>query len=377
MCARISDSSKSPEAGDKADVGLKLDILAARLRHATLDVVWRQWRALGAGAAARSGQGGHAPQALIDPEALLLVSLLLMSDERRLADLLHDWGARNSDLLSVQRVKNLAAAYPAEVQSQLLNHLTWFATIARDKGKDLRWRSIVGTQHQDMDAIDGSDADEEILHQELRNHSRAVARAGATATSVNPAAPRTRRGKARSTRARLSSDAAIILRLRLGFGVGVKADLLAYLLAHVHEWATVREISEGVAYTPAAVRRAAEDLAAARLVESLEGQPASYRITYEPWRELLGLAERPPRWASWQERFVFATAFLNWADAASARPLSPYALGTQGREFLERYRSALERDLVVVWSAHTKIQNWPAFLGQAVHDLAGWMEEMT
>lgn len=343
MCARISDSSSSAETTDTPDVGLKLDILRARLRNATLTVVWRQWRALGAGAATRRGQDDHAPQALIDPEALLLVSLALMSDERRLADLLHDWGARNSDLLSVQRVKNLAAAYPTEVQGGLFPHLSWFAAIAHDEGKDIRWRSVVGTA-SDMDAIQAS----------------------------SPA----RKGRVRATRARLSEDAAIMLRLRLGFGVGVKADLLTYLLARVHEWATVREISEATAYTPAAVRRAVEDLAAARLVESLEGQPASYRITYEPWSALLELEQRPPRWASWQDRFIFTTAFLHWVDAASARPLSPYALGVQGREFLERYRSALERDLVVAWSTHTKIQNWPAFLGQAVYDLAGWMEEM-
>jgi hypothetical protein len=343
MCARISDSAKSPDVSDTTDVRLKLDTLRARLRNATLDVIWRQWRALGAGAATRRTQNDHAPQALIDPEALLLVSLAFMSEERRLADLLHDWGARNSDLLSVQRVKNLASAYPAEMQGRLLEYLSWFATIAHDEGKDLRWRSVVGTA-PDVGAIDGS--------------------------------LQTRKGKVRSTRARLSGDAAIMLRLRLGFGVGVKADLLTYLLARVHEWATVREIREATAYTPAAVRRAAEDLAAARLVESLEGQPASYRVTYEPWRALLGLEERPPRWASWQDRFVFTTAFLYWADAATARPLSAYALSTQAREFLERHRAALERDLVVSWSAHTKIESWQVFLGQAVHDLAGWMEEM-
>jgi len=343
MCARISDSTKSPDVSGSADVGLRVDILRARLRSATLDVIWRQWRVLGAGAATRRTQDDHAPQALIDPEALLLVSLAFLPEERRLADLLHDWGARNSDLLSVQRAKNLASAYPDEMQGRLLEYLSWFATIAHDEGKDLRWRSVVATAPTSGTA-DGS--------------------------------PQTRKGKARSTRARLSEDAAIMLRLRLGFGVGVKADLLTYLLARVHEWATVREISEATAYTPAAVRRAAEDLAAARLVEALEGQPASYRVIYEPWRALLGLKERPPRWASWQDRFVFTTAFLQWADAATARPLSAYALSTQGREFLERHRSALERDLVVTWSAHTKIESWQAFLGQAVHDLAGWMEEM-
>lgn len=343
MSAPILDSGKPAGATDTADVGFKLEILRARLRNAAVDVVWRQWRVLGAGAAARRGQHKHAPQALVDPEALLLVSLVLISEERRLADLLHDWGARNADLLSVQRVKNLVAAYPPEVQGRLLEHLGWFAAIARDQGKDLRWRSVV------------------------------VATSDPGATEEPPQA---RKGRVRATRARLNDTAAVMLRLRLGFGVGVKADMLTYLLARVHEWVTIREIGAATAYSHAAVRRAADDLAAARLVESRNGKPASYRITYEPWQGLLGLEERPPRWASWQDRFVFTAAFLHWAEWASGRPISPYALGAQGREFLERYRPALERDLIVAWSPHSTIDDWSAFLGQAIHDLAAWMEGM-
>src|SRR5258708_13627935 len=96
MCARISDSPKSPKASDTRDAGLKLDILRARLRNVTLDVVWRQWRTLGAGAAARSGRADHASPALIHPERLLLASLALLSEERRLSYLLHARAARTS-----------------------------------------------------------------------------------------------------------------------------------------------------------------------------------------------------------------------------------------------------------------------------------------
>src|SRR5260221_14782422 len=100
MCARISDSPKSPKAPDPRDAGLKLDILRARLRNVTLDVVWRQWRAAGAGGGGRGGRGGPAPPALLDPQGLLPGSLALPSQEPRWTDLLHGWGAGNSDLLS-------------------------------------------------------------------------------------------------------------------------------------------------------------------------------------------------------------------------------------------------------------------------------------
>lgn len=269
-----NSSGSRPEAAGSDDGNLELEQLASELREATLHVVWRQWRALGAGAAARSAERSRHPRTLIDAEALVLVSLVLMGDERRLADILHDWAARNSDLLSVQRMKNLEADYLDAVQGVLASRLAWFATVARDAGKDLRWRSVAQAWTEKSQA------------------SVANRTAGLLAVAEMPSV---RYGtKSRATRARLTSGASLLLRLRLGFGVGVKADLLAFLLARADDWATVREIVEATAYTPAAVRRAAEDLAAGRLIQAREWQPASYRVAYAAWAPLLELEERPP-----------------------------------------------------------------------------------
>lgn len=370
MCAKSSDSHNPPGPASAAhrgrssssgasDAQALLRQLATELRRALLDVAWRHWRALGAAAAVRTDAHtasrerttGRELRSLVDPEALVLVSLLLLEDERRLADLVHDWGARNSDLLSVQRMKNLEADYPEPVRGPLARRLAWFATVARDAGKDLRWRALA----EGVSAAGGGGS-------ELPRDTRG---------GVSGAPP-----KPRATRARLTAGATLLLRLRLGLGVGVKADLLAFLLARGDEWASVRDVADAIGYTVAAVRRAAEDLAAARLIESRHGQPASYRATYGAWAPLLGLDDRPPRWASWHERFVFAAAFLHWADVARERPLSDYAFGAQGRELLEQHRPAFERDLVAVWSEHAPVPDWGAFVERSVRSLAGWMKEM-
>ncbi|MDQ8162893.1 MAG: hypothetical protein P3C10_09960 [Gemmatimonadota bacterium] len=345
--------------------------LADRLRDALLSVVWRQWRVLGAGAASRSARGrasdaGTPPsrplQSLVDPEALVLVSLLLLDHERRLGDLLHDWGARNADLLSVQRVKNLMADYPAPVRVLLTRRVAWFAAVARDVGKDLRWRSLA----QAWPGSPGSWPDH------VEDH--APDSPGARAQGVHaPAAAST---KTRATRARLVADATLMLRLRLGLGVGVKSDLIAVLLARGTVSATVRDLAEATGYTVAAVRRAADDLAAARLIASRDGPPASYLVSYEAWAPLLGMAAAAPRWANWHNRFQFATAFLQWAATARPRPLSDYAFGAHGRELLEQHRAAFAHDPMAVWSAHTPIHDWRAFVGQSVRSLATWMDEM-
>lgn len=354
-----------------------LSSLPRNLRHAVLDVVWRQWRVLGAGAAApftkRStsyGKDGRRQlRTLVDPEALVLVSLMLFEDERRLGDLLHDWGARNSDLLSVQRMRNLEAGYPETVRSVLSQRLAWFAAVARDEGKDLRWRPLAkgwtgmagGSSSAEGDQSEG----ERLAVDRRRSASTPVSRGNAEASK-----------KSRATRARLTSDVTLLLRLRLGLGVGVKSDLLAFLLARDEEWATVRDIADATRYTVAAVRRAAEDLAAARLIESLGRQPTTYRAVFVAWAPLLGLEDRPPRWGSWHERFVFATDFLQWADVARAHPLSDYAFGVHGRQLLEEHRPAFEHDLVAVWSEHSQLSDWGAFVSRSVRDLGAWMQEM-
>lgn len=371
-----------PKDGDSADrvqgtrhtdpdAHAELAQLADELRDAVLRVVWRQWRTLGAAAVGRhtshsraaDGETRHV-EALIDPEALVLISLTLLRDERRLGDMLHDWAVLNSDLLSVQRIKNLEADYPAPMQNELMHQLALFATAASDEGKDLRWRPLAHRPSVSGEGKHGARASsDESLNDSLARTSHAHAPSGA-------------RVKMRAARTRLLADATLLLRLRLGFGVGIKADLLAFLLARAEDWATVREVVDATGYTSAAVRRAAEDLAAARLIESLDGQPSGYRVSYAYWAPLLGLKDRPPRWAAWHERFVFAAAFLHWSHAARARPLSEYALGAYGRDLLEHHRPAFEQDLVARWSVHSPVQDWSAFVSKSVRSLSAWMEEM-
>ena len=389
MSAQISGSPNLPRAAtmaftetvrpesDVPDARGRLRQIADGLREATLNVVWRQWGVLGAGAVlgptggqdARGKSDAHRRvQALVDPEALVLVSLTLLEHERRLGDVLHDWCTRNSDLLSVQRMKNLEADYPEVVRGSLTHRLAWFAAVARDNAKDLRWRSLAQT----WKGVPSP-------HPLIAGGSPETASVGdrSFARVYGAQAPLNALTKTRATRARLNASAALMLRLRLGLGVGVKADLIAVLLARSAEWATVREITDATGYTVAAVRRAAEDLATAQLIDSRDGQPARFRAALEAWAPLLRLPDRPSPWASWHERFLFIAAFLHWADEAGERPLSAYAFGANGRRLLEGHRAAFERDLGTVWSTHSPVDDWGSFVSEAVRSLGSWMEGMS
>src|SRR5205085_9247560 len=124
--------------------------------------------------------------AIIDPEALVLLSLTLMDTEKRLWDLIAGWIERASRLLSLQRTKNLLKTFPPST----LSRVRQLAMLAVEVGKDMRWKNLVGR---------GLDH-----------------------------APRT--GKRGRVIAELIEPPALTLRLRLGFGVGVKPDMLSFML---------------------------------------------------------------------------------------------------------------------------------------------------
>lgn len=341
MHAKASASSpdNSARTSTTDDAHPLLQTLAHELREVTLALVWRQWRALGAAAATRA----HA-QTLIDPEALVLMSLVLLPDEPRLADVLHDWAVYNSDLLSVQRMNNLADDYPDTVEAPRAIRVGGFARVALEVGKDLRWRTLA------------------------QDESSAIA--------GGLPAGRTKTNKIRAIRVRFTEPAALVLRLRIGLGVGVKADLLTLLLGIRNEWATIRDMADATGYTVAAVRRAADEMAAARLIQAREVSPLSYRAERDDWLRLLDLPEGLPLWGYWRERFACIVEFLAWAHEAQARPLSMYAFGVKGREFLEKHRRLFERDHIAVWSQHTAIANWTHFVEQGVQGLSRWTGEM-
>ena len=156
--------------------------ITAGLLAATVDLLWRQWRAIGGAAA-----GGPA-RAQVDLEVLCLASLTLEPHEPRLWDAMADWIRLGSTLVSVQRLTNLSASFPRGAE-----RLPELGRVAIDEAKDARWRSLD--------------------HSPARRAARAR----------KPV-------KSRTAGPSLVSGPALVLRLRSAFGIGVKADLIAYVL---------------------------------------------------------------------------------------------------------------------------------------------------
>ncbi len=206
---------------------MTLSSLKERLGEIGARAAWAQWSALGAGTL----HEGRSASAIIDPEALLLLSLHLIPEERRLRDLARWWAEVGSGLLSVQRTKTLAKDFPPDVQERLHEYSRW-ATRAGDK----RWKKY---------ASEGTKNDSE----------------------------RDRKGPEDP---QLRSPASLLLQLRAGFGVSAKADVLAFLLGIEGQTATTRQATEATGYSRATISGALEDLVRADFIEKSGGRPGQY-----------------------------------------------------------------------------------------------------
>ena len=252
---------------------------------AAVDAAWRQWAALGA------STGGARPQTVLDPEALVLASLALVSEERRLGDVLLWWASVGAPLLSVQRTRTLAKTLP-DPESRALSEFAASAVAAGDR----RWTRLAGP-----DGIDG------------------------------------RRGKG-GERPDLSDPSALVLRLRAAFGVSAKADVFAVLLG-TERPATVRQLAEASGYSTVAVRVALGEMALASAVVPTGGSPAAYRV-HEVGRWSAVLAGGPrPVWGHWAETFAVLLAVGDWGRRAEA--WSPYVASSKARDLVTLHGRAL------------------------------------
>lgn len=275
---------------------------ALALETAT-EAAWAQWACLGASVVTERAR--H-PRSVVDPEALVLASLAMAGAERRLEDVLEGWAHEGARLLSVQRLRSLADRFPPEVKGRIGD----FARYAVAAG-DRRWTRLARPP---------------------------------SSVSAGP------RGKPFGA-IRLTAGPALMLRLRAGFGVGSKGDVLAFLLADGGRPQSVKQIVSATAYTDRAVRTAVEEMARAGFVLQSTGRPATYRAERDPWVRLLGPApaEKPspawsediPPWRSWASAYAFLVAVAEWAQQAQGAEWSAYVLGSRARSLLETHVGAL------------------------------------
>ncbi len=312
---------------------------AVMLTDATRVAVHGQWQVLDSG----PGAVTDGARAVIDPEALLLVSLWLIPRDTAVGATVHAWVARWSDLLSVQRTRNIAKAFPDDAQHQLRA----VAVTAHERGKDFRWSPVINSRGSALRTGDDE--------------------------SARPSTHDTPTG-APQERLAVAHDAMQVLRFRMAFGVGVRADALAFLLARGSAWSTVTEIALATGYTPSAIRRALDRMAEAEIIRMLDDGATRYRCDPASWAVLLGISDPVAPWQYWLQRFTFITRFVEWADGVAKRKLTAYAMMEGLRSIARTFRPTDDREAVRVWDHAFRDGSTLPEMGEALAGLAAQLE---
>lgn len=278
---------------------------ATHARRAGVQVCWSQWAALGAYALQVDERSARS---IVDIEPLILLTLAMRHEERRLTDFVVWWADTASRFVSVQRLTSMADRYADQRGRKLLGE---FAALAA-AGGDRRWKRYAGALPRPMG----------------------------------------RRGKGPSE-LDLADPATLQVRLRAGLGVGARADLLAMLIGLRGRSASVRGIADGIGYTGTAVRSAAGDMVLGRFIRQGGGHPMEFFAPVARWAELLDLTVQEgtgeaatlelPEWRFWGHLFPFLDEAVTWSEGLEEGPKAGgRVIASRCRDLVERHRRAFE-----------------------------------
>lgn len=255
-------------------------------RSAILELLWRQWITLGV-----SGHAAPASdKAILDPEALLLVSTTLARMDARLFDEILDWLQDQADWINLQRLARLHKDHTLGDASILSVIATRLARLPSHK----KWKAIgkssagISGSPVPLFSEDGhfGTADQDFLEQGwLRGpvHYRSL--------SVAP---------------RMDHPGNLLLKLRALFGRQSRAEVMAWLLAH--EAGHPAEIARQTGYFRRSIQITLNELERSGHVRSLrKGREKHFSLRHGEWRFLATwkISQEPafPSWVPWAEIF--------------------------------------------------------------------------
>jgi hypothetical protein len=260
------------------------------LRRSVVDLLWRQWSALGV--AGHVVQGGNAA---VDPEALVLVSTVFARHDARLFDEVADWLQQNGDWINLLRMARIQREHElgdVTALGALAEHLT-------QRSSHAKWKALAKKPPQvDQPAP-------LFPHLPTPNPTDEIFRRwGWLRTPLEP------RGLSKPPRP--NQPGAFLLKLRALFGMQSRAEVLAWLLAH--ESGHPAQIARETGYFRGSVQNVLNELElSGHVVATRDGREKRFIAPREHWRFLLtwspeGPAEFP-QWVPWAILFKLIRRF--------------------------------------------------------------------
>lgn len=317
---------------------------------------WSQWTQMGV-----SGPRNREDLWAADPEALLLLSLVVARHEPRLFDEILDWMALNLRLVSIQRLRNIAGHQDDVVRRLVDAALAWSITHAKSVTRRIPVAPNIPSELQTLFRIDGREG-------RVGKADAIFAAHGFRRPATGPS------GKSRVPE--LSAPINLGFRLRELFGVGSRAEVIRILLASRSD-RLLSEIAEAAAYAPRNVRETLHSLIEAGVTETAQrSKSRTYRVDRNRWGGFLGLAEQDmPGYVPWIPLMRAVTRMHQWLEEDGALQRSAYMQASEARRLMDRINADLRAADVTVQNGRQLhgADYWPAFV-QAVQSVSRRLE---
>jgi hypothetical protein len=273
---------------------------------------WDQWGQMGVSAGAQRRE-----IRATDPEALLLLTFEVGREEPRLFEEVLDWLVVNERLISVQRLRNLAADDDDRALVEAV--VGWL-------GQNRR-RPRLGAKSSAYDV-------ERDPRPFFRNLALPVTDPDPAFFAQGFLKPATERsGKSRSPDLRLPINFAF--RLRLILGIGVRAEVVRILLTVDASMVNAQALAAMTTYTKRNVQDAASALAAAGAATTwVVGNENRFGPTLSNWERFLEIGELPLH-VDWPQLLRACRVVLRWLDEAAEADFSDYMRLSEARALLE------------------------------------------
>lgn len=299
---------------------------ATGFRDAVLDrllgLLWRQWSAIGV-----IGYSESPEMRVVDPEALLLLTLTVARHDARLYDAVLEWLDLNADLLNAQRLQNLAPSFGPHARAGL-------GAIAGNLGR----RSAVAPKWTKLSTIPGLEGEEPLFllpggrplpmpdtyDEHFRRHG--LMRAPAIRRGVAQAFPTT-------------GQAPLLLRLRALLGVSIRCEILCLLGAsdEIHPSLAAKLLG----HAPRTTQDVLAVMARSGVVQVRTSARAKYYALVPGILDDLLRPDGPTPWMNSVPLFqALEAVWLGLADSVE-RELSPPLLASQWRRTARDVRPLL------------------------------------
>ena len=330
-----------------------------RFQDRVLDLIWRQWTALGVG-----GQGTSWARTPLDPEALVLISCTVARRDPRLFDAMLDWLMLNGSHLNVQRLQRMLSTLPFRGAAVFAAVASTISTTSRAA----KWaRSARATSA-------GVSIEAEPLFLMGDGVPLPVLREPDPRFLVHGLLRDRYQPRNAATVFRPETSANLLLRLRAFLGVNARCEILAFLL--LNQRGSPRAMAHACFYYPATISKALAEMGESGFVVSrVEGRHRHYTLVPDTWRTLLLGKEPAPTWVTWPLLFCALEHVWTFLEAPECASQTPLAQASALRRVLQQDAvSGLARSGLPLafggWQQHTGESLLPFFVSE-MEDRAG------